>query len=85
MRSWIFLNRKRWGVGDISIQQELEMLQFYSAQMAQALQTFDKTQGINHSLDFYIVAIKYDFIIQMELGYYREGFDILFNSKKDCN
>ena len=78
---------KGWGLNNLDKQQELEMVQFYSDQMARALMEFDEEQGISHSLDFYIEAIKYS--IMDEWGeIYKPGIEAyraLFESTKSCN
>ena len=81
-----------WGLNGLDAQQELEMLQFYSERMAQALQKIDLSLGITHSLDFYKDGIKFDLTYQLNsdghlIDLYEEGraeYEAIFESTKIC-
>lgn len=87
----LFAYYKGWGYngGGLDINQETTMLNFYSDEMATALQTFDQAQGIDHPLSFYTDAVKYS------LGYNifnkvvypqgEEAYNTLLESTKSCN
>lgn len=78
---------KGWGLGNLDNQQEMEMVTEYANEMAQALQTFDQTQGINHTLDFYKEAIKYIFSVEIGVDTYSSGQDeysTLYYSSINC-
>lgn len=69
---------KGWGTGNIDSQQETVMLNTYSNDMASALQSFDQSQGIYHSLTFYTEAVKCDLANNIfYTGYYQSGIDEL--------
>ncbi len=76
-----------WGLGNIDANQEMEMLDSYTSQMAKALQKYDQSQGVNNTVDFYKAALYYSFCIQLELEVTTgdEEFTILYNASKICN
>lgn len=83
----LYASYRGWGLGNMDNQQEFEMVTDYSNRMGQALQDFDRTQGINHTLDFYIEAIKYSLSEEIGLDRYLSGQDeysTLYYSNKNC-
>jgi len=76
-----------WGFGNIDQNQEMEMITTYAEQMAKALKDFDESQGIVHTLDFYIEALKYTFSEELGLNVYMAGqeqYSVLYYSTKTC-
>ena len=86
----LFAYYKGWGIngGGIDINQETEMLTFYSDEMATALKSFDMGQGIDHPLSFYTDAVKYNLGSEIfSKNVYPQGVDAyntLLNSSIKC-
>lgn len=78
-----------WGNITLDKNQETEILNTYSNDMASALKTFDQSQGIDHSLEFYVEAVKYHLSNEIfGVNYYPAGYNAfitIFNSTNTCN
>lgn len=73
---------------NMDYEQEKAMLDFYSSEMANALYSFDQSQGINHTLDFYKEAVRYNLAKQISSSDYTTtgsiNYSLLANSLKIC-
>jgi hypothetical protein len=74
---------------NMDYEQEKATLDFYSSEMANALYSFDQSQGINHTLDFYKEAVRYRLAREISSSDYSStgsaNYTTLTNSGKTCN
>ncbi len=92
-KNWqtLFAFYKGWGFngGGLDKNQETEMLNFYTDDLALALQSFDQSQGISKPLNTYTEAVKFSLSNDiLGPGKYPQGqsfFDELKNTRKYCN
>ncbi len=84
----LYAHYKGWGLG-IDKEQEKIMLESYFDELANALQSFDQSQGIYNTSDFYKRSIRYDLIFEIygesssQTDY--NAYQTLVNSSKSCN
>jgi len=74
--------------GNLDEEQEMQMMNQYTDDLAIALQAYDQTQGINNSAVFYSDALRYYFTTLLELSIYNDGGDEytdIYTSAKKCN
>jgi len=79
---------RKFPTGSLDEEQELQMLNDYTDELALALQQYDQSQGVNNTVDFYSEALNYYFSSLLKLPIYYDGeneYGELLNSAKNCN
>ncbi|MBN1651846.1 MAG: hypothetical protein JW857_10995 [Bacteroidales bacterium] len=79
---------REFPTGSLDEEQEMQMLNDYTDELALALQQYDQTQGVNNTVDFYSEALNYYFSRLLNIPTYSSGGDEykkLFDSSTNCN
>ncbi len=79
---------REFPTGSLDEEQEMQMLNDYTDELALALQQYDQSQGVNNTVDFYSEALNYYFSSLLNIPTYSSGGDEykkLFDSSTNCN